>query len=58
MRNKYTNKALKQKDQHYNDYNGNIGYIAVDKGYGILKALNWLAVFVIIVIVCFHYFTK
>ena len=58
QRNKYTNKALKQGYQHYNDYQGNSGYTEVKKGFNIFALLKWLFIICFIAIVTFYLLTK
>lgn len=58
MRNKHTNKALKQGYQHYNDYQGNNGYIQVKKGVNIFTILRWLCIICFITIVTFYLLNK
>ena len=58
MRNKHTNKALKQGHQHYNDYQGNQGYIEVNKVLDIFALLKWLFIICFIVIVTFYLLNK
>lgn len=58
QRNKYTNKALKQGHQHYNDYQGNSGYIQVNKGLSVFTLLKILFIVVIVLIVTFYLLTK
>ena len=58
MRNKHTNKALKQGHQHYNDYQGNQGYIEVNKGLSVFTLLKILFIVVIVLIVTFYLLTK
>ena len=40
MKNKHTNKALKQGNHHYNNYQGTTGYIQVKKGINIFTIIN------------------
>lgn len=58
MRNKHTNKALKQGNQHYNDYQGNNGYIQVKKQLNIFTMLKWLCIIVTMLIITFYLITK
>ena len=58
QRNKYTNKALKQGYQHYNDYQGNQGYIEVKKGFNIFTLIKYIFIIVIIATVTFYLLTK
>lgn len=58
MRNKYTNKALKQGNHHYNNYQGTTGYIQVKKGLNIFTLLKYLFIIVTILIIIFYLLTK
>ena len=58
QRNKHTNKALKQGHQHYNDYQGNSGYIQVKEGFNISTLLKILFIVVTVLIVTFYLLTK
>lgn len=58
MRNKYTNKALKQGHHHYNDYRGTTGYIEVKKSINIFTMLKWLCIICTMLIITFHLITK
>jgi len=58
QRNKYTNKALKQGYDHYNDYQGNQGYIQVKKSINIFTILKWLCIICFVAIVTFYLLTK
>lgn len=58
MRNKYTNKALKQGNQHYNTYQGTAGYIQVKKGLNIFTMLKFICIICTMLIITFYLFTK
>jgi len=58
LRNKYANKALKQGYDHYNDYQGNQGYIQVKKGINIFTLLKTIFIVVTVLIVTFYLLTK
>lgn len=58
LRNKYTNKALKQGYEHYNDYQGNQGYIQVKKSIDIFTLLKCIFIICFIAIVTFYLLTK
>lgn len=58
MRNKYTNKALKQGNHHYNSYQGTTGYIQVKKSINIFTMLKYLCIIVTMLIITFYLFTK
>ena len=58
MRNKHTNKALKQGNQHYNDYQGNNGYTEVKKSINIFTVLKFICIIVTMLIIAFYLLTK
>ena len=58
MRNKHTNKALKQGNQHYNTYQGTTGYIQVKKKLNIFTMLKWICIICFMLIITFYLFTK
>lgn len=58
MRNKHTNKALKQGNHHYNDYKGNNGYIQVKKGLNIFTILKFICIICFMLIITFYVITK
>ena len=58
MRNKYTNKALKQGNRHYNNYQGTTGYIQVKKQINIFTLLKYLFIIVTCAIIAFYSLTK
>lgn len=58
MKNKYTNKALKQGSHHYNTYQGTTGYIQVKKSINIFTLLKYLFIIVTCAIIAFYSLTK
>lgn len=58
MRNKYTNKALKQGNHHYNTYQGTTGYIQVNKGLNIFTMLKFICIICTMLIITFYLLTK
>lgn len=56
MKNKYTNRALKQGAKHYSDYKGN-SFIAVEKrSVSIFTVFKWLLVVVMTFIIALYVF--
>lgn len=58
MRNKHTNKALKQGNHHYNTYQGTTGYIQVKKQLNIFTVLKFLCIICTMLIITFYVITK
>ena len=58
MKNKYTNKALKQGNCHYNNYQGTTGYTEVKKSLNIFTMLKWLCIICFMLIITFYLLTK
>ena len=58
MRNKHTNKALKQGNQHYNNYQGTTGYIQVKKQLNIFTMLKFICIICTMLIITFYLLTK
>lgn len=57
MKNKYTNKAIKDGNIHYHDYTDGLGYIEIAE-YSIFKILAIILLIAAIIIISFHILTK
>ena len=57
MKNKYTNKALKNGDVHYHSVNGTTGYVQVKKNINIFTLLKYLFIIVTCAIITFYLIT-
>lgn len=57
MRNKYTNKALKKGNDHFNNYNGATGYTKLAKPLSFFTMLKWLIIIIIAIVLSFHLLT-
>ena len=57
MKNKYTNKALKNGNIHYHDYSNGLGYIKLAE-YSIFKIITINLLIASIIIIGFHILTK
>ena len=57
MKNKYTNKSLKNGNIHYHDYKDGLGYIELAE-YSIFKILAIIILIASILVIGFHILTK
>ena len=58
IRNKYTNKSLKAKGNHFNNYKGEQGYYQLNKSLSFSAIFKCLICFIVIVILAFYLITK
>lgn len=58
MKNKYTNKALKNGNIHYHDYSNGLGYIKTVKPLTFKTIMQCLFCFIVIAIITFYLITK
>lgn len=58
IRNKYANKSLKDKGNHFNNYKGEQGYYQVNKSLSFIAIFKYLVCFIIIVIIAFYLLAK
>ena len=57
-RNKYANKSLKTKGNHFNNYKGEQGYNEAIKTMSFNTIFKCLICFIVVVILAFYLFTK
>ena len=58
MRNKHTNKALKNGNAHFNHSNYTTGYIEIKKNINIFTLLKYVFIIITMLIVIFHLLNK
>ena len=58
IRNKYANKSLKAKGNHFNNYKGEQGYYQTTKSLSFSAIFKYLICFIVIVILTFYLFSK